>query len=429
MRRHCSKKQLKTVLEKFFFYTSFQRIFFKENEFEVLFFAIIWTKNITRFCYSASLFGALIHFNILSPSFFPFLSTLLGTHFWIWPVVILSVILITSLFIADFLPRAFASHHTHAVISLFAPLSSLYLFLCFPFLFIFLKLSKSLSHTFFDNLHAPHSQLKEKIIEIIQESENNIALDPDERKLIESIVTFRDRIVREVMIPRVKIFALPSNTSIREAARLLFEEGYSRVPIFHENIDDIIGILMYKDILNCYMECENTIKERSFLEGPIENIVKKVLYTPETKKVSLLLKEFRNKQMHFAVVVDEYGGTEGIVTIEDILEEIVGEISDEYDDEEEVLFAPQSDGSWVVDAHMSIIDAEEKLDIIIPQDGEYETIGGYIFHRTGVIPSTGFIIHLDGFDLEILTSNDRRVKKVKIIPIRSNSDNQESVSD
>ena len=143
-----------------------------------------------------------------------------------------------------------------------------------------------------------------------------------------------------------------------------------------------------------------------------------MLYTPETKKLSNLLQEFRKKQVHLAIVVDEYGGTEGIVTIEDILEEIVGDISDEYD-EEEALFIPQSDGSWIVDPRMSILDAEAQLGITFPEEGDFDTIGGYIFHCTGSIPTKGFVIHRDEFDIEILRSSDRSVEKVKIRPIRT----------
>jgi len=138
-----------------------------------------------------------------------------------------------------------------------------------------------------------------------------------------------------------------------------------------------------------------------------------VLYTPETKKISMLLQEFRKKQMHLAVVVDEYGGTAGVVTIEDILEEIVGEIADEYDEDTE-LFSRLTTGTWLLDARMSIIDIEEELDIKIPQDADYDTIGGYIYHRTGTIPSRGFVIDHDDFKIEVMKSNERGVEKVKM---------------
>jgi CBS domain containing-hemolysin-like protein len=216
------------------------------------------------------------------------------------------------------------------------------------------------------------------------------------------------------MVPRVDLFSLSADVSIKEAAELLEEEGYSRTPVYRNNVDNIAGVLMYKDILNKYREYDKK-KDPKILEAPIESLVKNVIYTPETQKISHLLQEFRKKQMHLAIVVDEHGGTEGIVTIEDILEEIVGEISDEYD-QEEALFQARPEGGWVVDARMNILDIEEELGIKIPQDSDYDTVGGYIFHRAGMIPTEGFVIHHDDFELEILASNDRCIEKVHIIP-------------
>jgi len=158
------------------------------------------------------------------------------------------------------------------------------------------------------------------------------------------------------------------------------------------------------------------------LDAPIETIQKGILYTPETKKISSLLQEFRKKQVHFAIVVDEYGGTEGIVTIEDILEEIVGDISDEYDQEEET-FKQTPDGSWIIDAKTSIFDIDEQLGLQIPQEEEYDTVGGYVFHVAGAIPSPGFIIHHNDFELEILESSDRAVEKVRIKPVNTLENN------
>jgi putative hemolysin len=184
------------------------------------------------------------------------------------------------------------------------------------------------------------------------------------------------------------------------------------VPVYKETIDQIVGILMYRDILSKYMaaEAQNNPK---LLDAPIDTLVKKVLFVPETKKISQLLQEFKKKQSHLAIVVDEYGGTAGIVTIEDLLEEIVGEIEDEYDEEEE-LYTTLSDSTWIADGRLSILDAEEQLGIHLPDEGEFDTIGGFIFHRAGSIPSKGFKIQLDDLELEVVKSNDRRVEKVKI---------------
>jgi CBS domain containing-hemolysin-like protein len=265
----------------------------------------------------------------------------------------------------------------------------------------------------YDYTHEPLAEAKQEIYEILQESDIENKLQPENKKIIEAVVTFQELIAREVMVPRVDLFALPSDISIRAAAKKIEAEGYSRIPVYRGTIDQVIGLLMYKDIISKYMESENK-RDPHILDQPIETILKSVFYTPETKKISQLLQEFRRKQMHMAIVVDEYGGTEGIVTIEDILEQIVGRIEDEYDTEED-LFVTLADGNYIVDGRMSILHLEELLDIEIPEEGDYDTIGGYIFYKAGEIPTRGFTIKHDTFELEVLRASDRSIEKVKVI--------------
>jgi CBS domain containing-hemolysin-like protein len=196
--------------------------------------------------------------------------------------------------------------------------------------------------------------------------------------------------------------------TLAKASKIVLKERYSRLPVYHDNIDHIVGVLLYKDVLSAYAQNPS--------EGTIRPLIKPVLYTPETKQISILLQEFRSKQIHLAIVVDEYGGTEGIITIEDILEELVGEIADEDDTDQEILFSVLPSGGWIVDARMTILDIEKELSIRIPTSPEYDTLGGYIYHRAGAIPSRGWRLHHDDFDLEILSSDDRSIEKVKIIP-------------
>jgi len=335
-----------------------------------------------------------------------------------WITLSILVFFLFSFLIGEYFPRILGMRFPEKMLRFSAPFSSIFMFLAFPITFLFLKISQSFSRTIYlDQILEPDSQTKQEIIDIIHEAELSPGINTHDKKLIESVLSFRERIAREVMVPRVNVFSLPSNTTIKEAATLLAPEGYSRTPVYRTTIDDITGVLMYKDILTKFREYEQNGNDSAILEAPIETIQKKVLYTPETKNISNLLQEFRKKQVHLAIVVDEYGGTEGIVTIEDILEEIVGEIADEYD-VEKLPFTEQPDGSWLVDAHMSILDAEETMGISIPQEGEYDTIGGYVFHCAGAIPSKGFIIHQDEFELEVLDSNERVVEKVRIKPVR-----------
>lgn len=260
---------------------------------------------------------------------------------------------------------------------------------------------------------APQFKIRDKVFELLQETELGAYLDATEQQLILSVVSFKERIAREVMVPRINLFSLPHDTLLKEAGQSFHKEGYSRIPVYKENVDNIIGVLLYKDILKIYIEAQ---AHPAPFDDPIEKWVKPVFYTPETKKISQLLQELRNKQIHLAIVVDEWGGTEGIVTMEDILEELVGEIADEYDIEQQTLFTNLPTGGWVVDAKMSILDIQEELGVNIPHSPEYDTIGGYIFHRAGAIPTKGWRIHHDDFDLEILSSSERAIEKIKIIP-------------
>jgi putative hemolysin len=410
MRKHLSRAFLNEV-GLFFYYRFFQRIFFFNKELDMLHIAALCARNIVTFCYVMTCAA--------------YMYSHMGLTSWSQPISLMVMLKIFAammtfafmgLIFGDFLPRMWVLFNMRRAFLVSAPVASFFLILLFPFSFLFLLLSR-----FFLKVEArhtadgSHSHMKENVRNLIQETIATTNMSEDEKKLIESVVAFKDRIVREVMIPRVKIFSLPASLSIHEAGRLSLEKGFSRIPVYKDNIDNIVGVLMYKDLLASYADTVNATEPH---DVTIESILKPVLYTPETKKISSLLQEFRNKQVHLAIVVDEYGGTEGLVTIEDILEEIVGEIEDEYDTEEKLFFVlPQ--GGWIVDARMSILDAEEELGIKIPQDGEYDTIGGYIFRRAGVIPPKGMLIHHDDFDLEIVRSNDRRVEKVKITPISS----------
>lgn len=424
-----SRKQILSA-GKLFFYRPFHLYFFPKHEYEGLFFAAVCAQNVARFCYA----GSAILFLLATPLFQyePSVATqtLPGHDFtWFWIGFSVLVMILLSFIIGEYLPRILGMSLPEKVIKLCIPFSSIFMFLVFPITFFFLKISQSFSRTIYlDHLHEPGAQVKQELIDIIEEASFSTDSNRHDKVLIESVLAFRDRIAREIMVPRVDVFSLSADTSIKDAADQLAAEGYSRVPIYRNTVDNIVGVLMYKDILRKFREYEQKGNDTKVLETPIETIQKSVLYTPETKKISSLLQEFRKKQVHLAIVVDEYGGTEGIVTIEDILEEIVGNIEDEYD-EEEMLYLRQPDGSWIVDARMSIFDAEEQLGINIPQEGEYDTIGGYVFDCAGAIPAKGFVIHQDDFEIEILDSNDRVVEKVRIRPVKNPEKSQKETDD
>jgi CBS domain containing-hemolysin-like protein len=405
--RHAQARDLILSLGKLFFYAPFQQYFFPSRKIKLLFFASICAASLTRFCFAGMSIYYLVEIVDGNPGLSAaWASTLTGTF----------AFLLLSLAIGDVFPRFWASRRPKQALAVSAPIASVYLILCFPFSYIFLRLSLAWwRKVAFDPKHDQGSEVQARIFEIINDDSLGQNIDPDHRRLIESAITFRDRIVREVMVPRVDVLALAADLSIQEAAHRMAEEGYSRAPVYEGDLDHIVGVLLYKELLQTYLEAvESNDLER--LMEPIRALSHSALFTPETRKISHMLQEFRRKQIHLAIVVDEYGGTEGVVTMEDLLEEIVGEIEDEYDSEEE-LFALDSDGSIVVDARMSILDISHKLKLSIPQETDYDTLGGYIFHRAGAIPRQGMVIHHDDFDLEILSSDERRVYKVRISPL------------
>lgn len=403
-----------TLLKKYsarFFYYPFHQAIFRKKQYRILFFSSTLGENLGRIGFASTAVFCLLHLG--SEATFSFL------------LFLAIVFLIVILFFGDFLPQLFAIKSSEKALAVCLPFAAFFLYLTFPISFIFLKfIEYYICKEDKEQPHDPLDEMKETIVQILQSADVQGKLNTADKKLIESVVKFKDRIVREVMVPRVNLFCLPVTTSIREAARLLIQEGYSRTPIYRDTVDNIIGVLMFKDVLEYYMDCVDGKKDSKLLDNSIETVVKGVFYTPETKKVSHLLQEFRTKQMHMAIVVDEYGGTEGVVTIEDILEEIVGDIADEYDEDEETLYTTHpGGGSWIVDARMTILDAEDIFGIHIPQEGEYDTIGGYIFHKVGSIPPKGLKVHHEDFDLEILNSTERSVEKVRITPRKSDQKN------
>jgi len=233
-------------------------------------------------------------------------------------------------------------------------------------------------------------------------------LEDDERRMIRGVFDLDVTQVRVIMPPRVDVHALPADVNFDTVRATIVGTGHSRIPLYRHTVDQIIGIIHAKDLLDT---------EKVETAGAPARMVHEPLFIPETKNIGDLLAEFQEKGQQFAVVLDEYGGTAGIVTIEDILEEIVGEIRDEYDetgDDPEITPAP--DGSVVVDARLPIDDIRERVGLDLPEDEDYDTLGGYIAARTGMIPDKGETIETETHILEILEADTRRVEKVRIRP-------------
>jgi len=225
----------------------------------------------------------------------------------------------------------------------------------------------------------------------------------EERKLLQSIVDFGDTLVREVMTPRPDIVAIKDTATIGDVRALFREQEYSRFPVYKDNLDNIAGFVFVKDLVK-YQQQDGS--------RPIAPLLRPAVIVPETKRVPELLKQFQRHQTQIAVVVDEYGGTAGLVTIEDMLEEIVGEIRDEYDVESEPV-VDEGNGRFLFNGKVDIDEVAQRLNVEIERDG-FETVGGFLLNHLGRVPSVGEHVDIDGLHVEVLEVDRRRVSKVRI---------------
>lgn len=256
---------------------------------------------------------------------------------------------------------------------------------------------------------------EEEIYDFIDASEEEGLVNEEESEMLRSIFSLRTTIVREVMVPRTEMACVTVEATVRELLDTIIDCGHSRIPVYEQTIDNIIGLLYAKDLLKYWGNPENTVSVRSIMRPPY--------FIPESKNLEELLQEFKRKRVHLAIVIDEYGGTSGLITIEDLLEQIVGDIQDEYDSEESLLFV-NADGSVTADGRLPVEELEEHFGISIECD-KFDSVGGLVFYLTGKIPDIGDAIEGAGLHLKILDADPRRVKKVAITRLNgSSSENQ-----
>ena len=235
------------------------------------------------------------------------------------------------------------------------------------------------------------------------EGEQQDAISEEEgRELLQSVVDFTETVVREVMTPRPDIVAVRADATLQDLRTLFREQQYSRMPVYRENLDNILGIVFVKDL----------VALPPTAEPPMTTLMRTGLFVPESKRVSELLKEMQRRQAQMAIVVDEYGGTAGLVTVEDLLEEIVGEIRDEYDVESEAV-VDEGDGVFVLSGRVSVDEVHDRLGVEIEPEG-FETVGGYLLSHLGRMPYVGERFEVDGLDVEVLEVERRRIVKVRL---------------
>lgn len=246
---------------------------------------------------------------------------------------------------------------------------------------------------------------EEEIHTLIDVGEQEGVINRDEHAMIDAVLDLGDTLVREILVPRTEMVAVEITTPVTEVLETIIEAGHSRIPVYEGDLDHIAGILYAKDLLKLWGKLPEEISIRS--------ICRKAYFIPETKTTADLLKEFKLRRVHMAVAVDEYGGTSGIITIEDILEEIVGEIRDEHDPVEQSSISRLDDGSYIFDARSHIEDVEDELNVQLPR-GEYDTLGGFLSHLLGHVPAQGEQGRYETMLFTVEKADARKVSTIKV---------------
>jgi magnesium and cobalt transporter len=252
---------------------------------------------------------------------------------------------------------------------------------------------------------------RDDLIEVLRAAAGRGVLDRDSLDMIEGVLQVSEMKVRDIMVPRAQMDVVDKNSPPESYLPMVMESGHSRFPMVDGDKDKIVGILLAKDLLR-YLFLDK--KKRAHFN--IHDMLRPAVFVPESKRLNVLLREFRTSRNHMAIVVDEYGGVAGLVTIEDVLEQIVGEISDEYDIDDDVMIMPRENGEYVVKALVSIADFNARLNAHLAHD-DIETIGGLVMNRLGHVPRRGEKIELEGLRFEVLRADSRRVYLLKVSPV------------
>ena len=318
-------------------------------------------------------------------------------------IAALVMTLITFIF-AEVAPKTYAVQHTDRAALAIAPF--IYVLTRLPVLGPLTRLLIAIG-----NVVTPGKGLKsgpfvseDEIKAMVDEAERDEVIEEEEREMIHSVFEFGDTILREVMVPRPDMVAVPRETSLEEVLELILRTGYSRIPAYGRDIDDIVGLAYAKDVLRSLHDGQ--------ADKPLDEILRPAPFMPESMRAAECLREMRRRKSHMVIVIDEYGGTSGLVTLEDLLEEIVGEIADEYDREEPNV-EPLPDGDYRVNARLDVDEVNELLDVELPST-EWDSIGGLLFNLVGGVPREGQEVEFQGLRLRAERVQGRRIGRVRI---------------
>lgn len=318
--------------------------------------------------------------------------------------VLVSTVVMTLfiLLAAEIAPKTFASHNAERVSLRLAPFVALSAKIFYPVVRVLTWVAVGVIRMLGGKAEGGRLMTEEELRTLVEVGEEQGLLEANERDMIQGVFDFGDTVVREVMVPRIDVQALPETADLGEVWDTLVEWGHSRVPIYRNTIDDITGVIYARDILAYGREKP--------MDTPARDLARPVQFVPETKKIDSLFADFRRQRTQFAVVMDEYGGTAGIVTIEDLLEEIVGEIQDEYDDAEELPLKEVAPGVVEVAGLYALDELNERFDLDLPHE-DFDTVGGLVLHLLGRVPIEGEVVRLDNVEITVAQVEGRRVSR------------------
>ncbi len=325
------------------------------------------------------------------------------------------IMTVAVLIFGEITPKTIAKKSPEAFSAFSAPIISFIQIILFPITIIFKGWQALLAKLF--KSKGDDAITEEELISIIEEAEEDGGLDEDEGSLIKSAIEFNDLEVSDIFTPRIDITAVSTEATKEEISDLFSESGYSRLPIYEGDIDNIVGIIYYKDFYST-----------AFADNvSIPDIIKPVIYVAKTQRINDLLKELQNKQLHLAVVLDEYGSTAGIVTLEDILEEIVGEIWDEHDEKVEEI-KQSGENEYIISGMASVSKVFDMLDVD-DEEVDATNVNGWAMEVLGKLPEVGEKFNEFGLEVEILSTNGKRVEELKITDMRESDDDDEDKKD
>jgi len=329
-----------------------------------------------------------------------------ATPFWV-DVLAFGIAAVGLLIVSEVAPRALAQFRPEGILLTFLPVLTKIHAVTFPVIRSINAVIRAITRARGVNPEAEEAEgIVEEIREAAVEGEREGVIDDASVDMIDRIIEFRDRTAREVMTPRTDVMALEASTPIRTAVARVVEWGHSRIPVFSGTLDNVLGVLYVKDLLRYFDQPHAGVSLRE--------IVRPATFVPETQRIRNLLPGFQAGKTHFAIVTDEFGGTSGVITIEDVLEEIVGEIQDEYDTTPPPPVKAVADGVSDVDGRVPISAVNEALSIEVPESEDYDTIGGFVYSRVGRIPTVNETFTYDGLEFRILEADERKVGRIRI---------------